>query len=331
MEDRGDKRYQKKRKLVCGEEDISSRLPDSILHQILSSIDTRSAVQTSVLSKRWRYLWTSLPNLHLDYDEFPGTDGCDTKMRRFTHFVNQVFSRRDTSNVFRFYLWSSYYLDPSLVRNCLFYAFQHNVQELILWAAYPKPLEFPTFESLTSLALVCNDFCTPPDKPLQLPALKTLQLSCCSYCCANFITQTVGNCPNLETLILDDLMLKSLNITAPNLRTLELAYKDESCNESEIVVSAPRLTSFKLEGDASPVFSGASLPCLQNAYVDLVPCFYDEWHPPDADIKQRMPLNVINMLEQLREANSVTLSVKTLEVICIFGDNCYTLFEFDVT
>ncbi|KAF7114232.1 hypothetical protein RHSIM_RhsimUnG0095800 [Rhododendron simsii] len=295
------------------EEDIISTLPDSILHQILSSVDTKAAVQTCALSRRWRYVWVSLPNLHFDYDEFPGADD-GTKMRRFARFVNRVLSLRDTSTtVSRFYLWSSYYLDPGLVKNCIFYAFQHNVRELMLWAPYPKPMEFHTFESLTSLALVCNDFSTPPDKPLGLPALRTLHFSCCSYGCANFITETVGNCPNLETFILDDLMLKSLNITAPNLRNLELAYKDESCNEFEIVVSTPRLMSFKLEGEASPVFSGASLPCLQNVHVDLVPCFNDEWHPPDAGIKRRMPLNVINMLEQLREANYVTLSVKTLE------------------
>lgn len=307
------------------EDDIISTLPDSILHQILSSLDTNAAVQTCALSRRWRYVWVSLPNLHFDYDEFPGAED-GTKMRRFARFVNRVLSLRDTSTtVSRFYLWSTYYLDPGLVKNCIFYAFQHNVRELMLWAPYPKPLEFHTFESLTSLALVCNDFSTPPDKPLGLPALRTLHFSCCSYGCANFITETVGNCPNLETFILDDLMLKSLNITAPNLRSLELAYKDESCNESEIVVSAPRLTSFKLEGEASPVFSGASLPCLQNVHVDLVPCFNDEWHPPDAGIKRRMPLNVINMLEQLREANYVTLSVKTLEVICSFGDVCFTL------
>ncbi|KAG5525002.1 hypothetical protein RHGRI_031624 [Rhododendron griersonianum] len=296
------------------EDDIISTLPDSILHQILSSLDTNAAVQTCALSRRWRYVWVSLPNLHFDYDEFPGADD-GTKMGRFARFVNRVLSLRDTSTtVSRFYLWSTYYLDPGLVKNCIFYAFQHNVRELMLWAPYPKPLEFHTFESLTSLALVCNDFSSPPDKPLGLPALRTLHFSCCSYGCANFITETVGNCPNLETFILDDLMLKSLNITAPNLRNLELAYKDESCNESEIVVSAPRLTSFKLEGEASPVFSGASLPCLQNVHVDLVPCFNDEWHPPDAGIKRRMPLNVINMLEQLREANYVTLSVKTLEL-----------------
>ncbi|XP_058190054.1 F-box/LRR-repeat protein At5g02910-like isoform X1 [Rhododendron vialii] len=348
----GSKRHRKKKmKLIGGEgeeEDRISRLPDSILHrilssidttsfipifvQILSSIDTRSVIQTSVLSKRWRYLWTSVPNIHLDYDEFPGPNKCETKVRRFTHFVNQVLSLRDASNVLRFTLHSSSnVLDPVLVKNCICYAFRHNVRELFLWPECDVDLqhmEFPgcisealgiSSSSLISLRLACHDFSMPPDKPLQLPALKTLHLAGCWYDYAGFITETVGICTNLETLILDDLELKSLNITAPNLRKLELEYEDDSCSESMIAVSAPRLTSFKLQGNVLPVFSAASLPCLQNVHVNLYRGrIYEEL---DADILQRIPLNVMKMLEQLGEANSLTLSVETLEVLAMDPDS----------
>ncbi|KAI8531080.1 hypothetical protein RHMOL_Rhmol11G0109900 [Rhododendron molle] len=144
----------------------------------------------------------------------------------------------------------------------------------------------------------CEDIITPPDKPLRLPALKTLHLSSCMHDGATFVEETVWNSPNLETLILDELNVESLHITAPNLRNLELVcltLEDGGYYDPKILVSAPRLTSFKLEGCIPLVFSATSLPCFQNVNMDLVvPQFYYE---RDEDIiMQSSPLNLINML-----------------------------------
>ncbi|GMJ07428.1 hypothetical protein like AT3G59000 [Hibiscus trionum] len=49
--------------------DSISGLPDSILSHILSFLSTEEAVQTSVLSKRWRYLFTLVSNLNFEFDE----------------------------------------------------------------------------------------------------------------------------------------------------------------------------------------------------------------------------------------------------------------------
>nr|GEV72288.1 hypothetical protein [Tanacetum cinerariifolium] len=47
--------------------DHISKLPDPILHLILSRLDsTIDVVQTSVLSTRWKYLWTSVPSLDIN-------------------------------------------------------------------------------------------------------------------------------------------------------------------------------------------------------------------------------------------------------------------------
>ncbi|XP_074346986.1 putative FBD-associated F-box protein At5g22720 [Apium graveolens] len=46
-----------------GEEDILSKVPDELIHHILWFLDVQLAVQTSLLSKRWKLGWTTLPFL----------------------------------------------------------------------------------------------------------------------------------------------------------------------------------------------------------------------------------------------------------------------------
>lgn len=45
-------------------------LPDCLLHDILSRVGSRQAVQTSALSRRWRHLWRSVPCVNIDQREF---------------------------------------------------------------------------------------------------------------------------------------------------------------------------------------------------------------------------------------------------------------------
>ncbi|TVU41090.1 hypothetical protein EJB05_14584, partial [Eragrostis curvula] len=49
-----------------GGKDLISDLPDDILHHILVRLSsTAAAARTSVLSRRWRYIWASVPELHI--------------------------------------------------------------------------------------------------------------------------------------------------------------------------------------------------------------------------------------------------------------------------
>ncbi|KAL9860361.1 putative F-box protein [Arabidopsis thaliana] len=51
------------RREIKGEVDIISSLPDVILQHILFSFQTKYAIRTSVLSKRWRHVWCNIPSL----------------------------------------------------------------------------------------------------------------------------------------------------------------------------------------------------------------------------------------------------------------------------
>lgn len=69
-------------------EDRISALPDPIIYHILSFLPTKLAAIISVLSKRWKPLWLSVPILHFDDKSFPN-------FFSFRHFVSSVFLSRD--------------------------------------------------------------------------------------------------------------------------------------------------------------------------------------------------------------------------------------------
>lgn len=85
-----------------GEEvDIISKLPDNLIHEILSFIDTKYAVQTSVLSKRWKNIWVSLPYISVDWTSFKKDIIYDLgeTLRKFLTFVDKVFEFHDDSDI----------------------------------------------------------------------------------------------------------------------------------------------------------------------------------------------------------------------------------------
>ncbi|KAI3924016.1 hypothetical protein MKW92_052027, partial [Papaver armeniacum] len=48
---------------VCSRpRDRISELSDTIIHHIFSFLETETVVRTSRLSKRWRYVWTTMPS-----------------------------------------------------------------------------------------------------------------------------------------------------------------------------------------------------------------------------------------------------------------------------
>ncbi|XP_014502906.1 FBD-associated F-box protein At1g66320-like [Vigna radiata var. radiata] len=117
------------------EEDMLTDLPEEIILHILSFVDAKTAVQTSVLNKRCRYLWASLPVINFDkasfeYDEL------------FKDFVHNFLSCRDTSiNVFNVSLKSHFG-----IYNC-------HVVDSIIEHVIDTPSITTNIEALTILAV----------------------------------------------------------------------------------------------------------------------------------------------------------------------------------
>jgi hypothetical protein len=64
-------------KRICVvEDDRLSDLPDCLIQSILSFLGSQQAVRSSVLSRRWRNLWRSVPCIDIDLTLFRRGDGC---------------------------------------------------------------------------------------------------------------------------------------------------------------------------------------------------------------------------------------------------------------
>lgn len=304
------------------DEDKLSSLPDCILIHILSFLDTKSAIQTSVLSKRYRLLWTSLPCLDFKFH------GCSVD--RFMSFVNHVLERREHSNLSMFRLSLKTQVNSAFLENCIAYAAKHKVEHLRIraYADEDSPLTLPSLllnsSSLTILCLnnvSCYSIMLP--KSLALPGLKVLRLKNFVFWNENYNGGLFLGCPNLETLILNkcsirpDGEVKVLDVKCVNLKNLEIRHwrSPWRCFDEHIIkVNAPRLCSFKFQGHIPNVDFKEVLWCLDEVFIDL--------HCPTAcamvdvsERRRRMSEFCMSMLRQLCEVKSLFLSLNTIEVL----------------
>eukprot|EP00256_Glycine_max_P067996 XP_025982591.1 putative F-box/LRR-repeat protein At5g41840 [Glycine max] len=188
--------------------DRISSLPDTLLCHILSFLPTIESVATSVLSKRWRPLWRSVPSLHFNdqiYWQYGET------YYRFVQLVYTVMLRRDvTRPIERFNLECvSCLCDPSVIDTWLIATIHGKVKHLSL--LLPSDLNLPcciltstTLVDLKLKGLTLNSRVSSVD----LPSLKTLHLRKVHFVEPRLLLQILSACPLLE-----DLLIRSLHVT----------------------------------------------------------------------------------------------------------------------
>ncbi|KAF6163288.1 hypothetical protein GIB67_025152 [Kingdonia uniflora] len=91
---------------IVEKSDFISNLPESLLFSILSLLDMYNMRRTSMLSKRWRYLWTYIPRM--DFHERRGID--------FAAFVDKSLSLHVAPKIekFRFHFDSNHTSDEQI-------------------------------------------------------------------------------------------------------------------------------------------------------------------------------------------------------------------------
>lgn len=293
---------------VCSSQHVDrlSNLPNHIIHHILSFLDAKYAVQTSVLAKGWRNLWTSVHVLHLNSNSF-------RRLRSFKKFVVAVLNKLNHNTTAGTFLFSYRgRIDDYLKERVIYFASFHGVGHLVLDLGCKRP---PVSQAL----LNCQTFKTIKLKNATFTTsfgfskLTTLHLKHCLF-------SLVSNCfdfsdclPNLSSLSLlgcDFTRFKVLKISGPQLlnvtiRSMWYCYGGLS-KGCKVEISAPKLTFLSYKESHVVDFSVINLPSLQHADVDVFLSYEEE----NEDIQY-----LLKFFQGLYNVQSATLSYSTIQAL----------------
>jgi hypothetical protein len=245
-------------------EDRISALPDPIIHHILSFLPTENSAATSILSKRWKPLWLSVPTLRFNDRSFPNYDS-------FFRFVSSVFLSLDITLPIRSFHLNS--LLPSIHhfhdvnRSVYAVAQRGGIENLDLELPImhftrvnlpPSIFGCRTLVVLRLSKLKVNDL---SQLVVDFPLLKTLRLCYVGFECREHCIKLISGCPILEELQFEWISVANDN-QSPALR------ENFQCLPNLIRASISDLSSTEIV-----LFS---LLCRAKIlYVDLVRILYD--------------------------------------------------------
>ncbi|KAG7633249.1 F-box-like domain superfamily [Arabidopsis suecica] len=209
-------------------------LPDELLVEILSSLTTKQAVSTSLLSKRWKTLYSLVHNLDIDdYILFHREDGYHRYrpdiQKSFEDFVERTLAFRGHIKTFSLKSRELYAfgLGVDVVNRWICNALERGVSELHLCinSQFELPYKFFTSTTLVMLSLGRGIDCPriPPDT--SLPVLKILFLDSIRFKDDKFSDVFLAACPVLEELTIHDMnypyvisskSIKKLSLTIDN-------------------------------------------------------------------------------------------------------------------
>ncbi|GFP92966.1 putative fbd-associated F-box protein at5g56440 [Phtheirospermum japonicum] len=122
-----------------------SALPDNLIRHILSFLPTKLSVATSLLARRWRFLWAHVPNL-----DFAHKDDQDTE---FPNSVHKIMLLHKVQNLNTFRLSCMDYCDEHHLQTWIATAIARNVQNILLHLTVKLPRCLFTCQTLLYLSL----------------------------------------------------------------------------------------------------------------------------------------------------------------------------------
>ncbi|CAA0831512.1 Unknown protein [Striga hermonthica] len=205
--------------------DRLSSLPDDIICHILSFLRTKFSVTTSVLGKRWRFLWAHVPCLDFRWDDI--REGGGTQALEVIHRVilRHKLNRMDTFALDRVNCNDDYQLETLITTTI-----DRSIRNLYLdlnFVTFPRPL----FNCKTIVDLKLDNVRTPISAVniVSLPSLKKFFVY--NLICENddALPHFLSGCPSLEEL------------------NMEFPFKDESDYVGCINISSPTIKTLKLD------------------------------------------------------------------------------------
>ncbi|XWS69556.1 hypothetical protein CRYUN_Cryun04dG0189000 [Craigia yunnanensis] len=197
-----------------GNSDVISNLPENITESILVRLPIRDVVRTSILSRNWRYQWTTLPDL-----VFNAKDADEDKLVKVIYRI--LCQHKGPINKFSLRSMRSYRDIDQWVN----FLSRKGIREFLLefnggnW--YKIHSRLFSCVNLRKLSLSC---CTIPSPPPTINGFNDLTFLTLDHVSVNNegFENLIDKCPKLNTLQMNQVDgLHGLNIDyAPKLKTL---------------------------------------------------------------------------------------------------------------
>ncbi|ESQ42219.1 hypothetical protein EUTSA_v10013474mg [Eutrema salsugineum] len=308
---------ERKEKRLCHQrparEDLISKLPDSLISQILLYLPTEEAVRTSVLSNRWKSLWLSIPGLDLDSRVFPNYKVFVRIMDKFVDLSRQEKSylhklklsiRKGEYDEYCVTRWIDFVATPKLWH----LDFECGPVDPDCLEVMPESLYI--CESLLHLRLhraFLDSF-----ESVSLPCLKTMRLELNVYAKDTCLESLISSCPVLEDLSIvrrvDD-NVKVLRVRSQTLTTLTVSfdfgdYGSELSRfdrgNSGLLFDAPRLKYLNFFDELSKSKIISNLSSLAKA--DFAGFFDVQYHSDGAGLsKNQLARNFFTGISRVRD------------------------------
>ncbi|KNA21020.1 hypothetical protein SOVF_047000 [Spinacia oleracea] len=270
-EDRNNHNNNSRRLEEKDEEDRLSSLPDVIINDILSLLPIKSAAATSVLSHRWRHLWTGVTRFEFESRTWPESASLFRILCRLTY--------RDKLRTFTLILDDSSAISWGDLKRSFSVVCRQNVEEIKVISNTPLPRCVFKCESLVVLDLGSVLHCRllKADK-IRLPNLNKLRL-CLPDESVPVIPAVFISSPLLQDLCLEFHSLKQkhvVNISSPNLKSLDIQMVCPH-QHSAFLINTPNLTNIKIR-DSSSFYVFVQNPAqLLTAYIDFMYGKHESW------------------------------------------------------
>ncbi|XP_012848319.1 PREDICTED: F-box/FBD/LRR-repeat protein At2g26030-like [Erythranthe guttata] len=270
--------------------DRLSDLPDSVLTHILSFLQTKDSVRTSVLARRWRYLWAYVPTL-----DFDGENKDFINKAMLLHIVERV-------NTFRLLLDKDYSFHDYPLDTWTAFAIMRRVQNLDLCLRFQValPRRLFTCKTLVHLSLTsCGAI--PKSGAVCLPSLKKLHLIRVRYEADESLPYLISSCPVLEELLIESIMhLVSCIISSPTIKWLTVQFQFNRyrsySHDYRLEINTPALIYLNIVDGLSEHIESGPLSSLTEAYVQV----HNDQEKQDDFLYSRSVLEFIDRLRHIK-------------------------------
>ncbi|RHN75276.1 putative F-box domain, leucine-rich repeat domain, L domain-containing protein [Medicago truncatula] len=302
-------------------QDLISNLPDHIIGCVLSFLPTKDAVSTSVLSKRWIYLWTFITKL--DFDDIGYCSSNEIRKACFVDFVDRVLLRLNSEHIRSFSLKMSEKYDSSYINKWISIVINLRVRKLRVYLQNDLAVSSDPLLKCQSLEeLVLSRCAITLSTFVCLSSLAVLNLYCIIISCSssNDSKTLTLNFPVLRKFVTFGCILsgvKSVILQVPLLEVVSISYHPfYRTSHAEIKFYASRIATFCYYGHMSDtiLFEGHSV-----ASADIT--LYNK--------NKKSPQEIGIFVCKLLSINPECLKLSVhgcISQVCFFYFSCFTMF-----